>query len=759
MPNNFINQFPYSDFHEMNLDWILKTIKALSAELNSYEALNSVTYEGLWNISKQYEKWSIVNDASTGWMYISKIPVPSGILITNETYWMLASPFKVDVEFDDSSYNAIANKPVTDKFAEVDATDADLDERLRTEINNRSSADTDLDNRITEEVTDLENADTALGDRITTETTNRENADTDLSTRITNEVTARTNSDASLSSRIDAIAHLPSGSTSGDAELIDIRTNLEGMVYSSAGDAVRGLEKKVNDIQNYKFVEGYVHVNGTIVDQHATRRRTDFLLCDENIEVTYAGATNTANVCGIAFFTKEKIFISGISENGEEGTEITVTSPAGTRYVIISTTTNLLNTFVYSLPYGALSTIAKDFYKFAYDVEDFIPFETSGVSTRSIRYTNIEGIKLAFVADDEYDVALYYNNSTENTGWHKSIDLTQYDNPNSLQLRKSDNSVLPKDSCLYKCKGFTDTSFVPFTMFNKTVNQTCFVNCDDGNDTNDGVARHSAFRTIQKALNSGFKNILLKPGTYTEAITIESDDITIMVDNFYGNFEYPGSIGFEKAIIDATDNTYGIYCNDHKNIKLFNIEVENSTGNGYYFYKCEQLSFHGCIASNVGGHGFYFRDCDGSFYNCIAHHIGVIGGSQHHDGFNIHGIGTTYFINCSAYLCEDDGISHHDSCLGFIDGGEYYSCGKGGVASPTHGAIIDVRNIYSHNNKYGIYCSADEDYGRTTKVNFTNCACVNNITTDILITEYYNANVWNCIYNSISSGSNVNIIG
>ena len=123
----------------------------------------------------------------------------------------------------------------------------------------------------------------------------------------------------------------------------------------------------------------------------------------------------------------------------------------------------------------------------------------------------------------------------------------------------------------------------------------------------------------------------------------------------------------------------------------------------------------------------------------------------------MHGTGTTNFYNCSASYCEDDGISHHDACYGLIDGGEWHHCYKGGVASPTHGAVVDVRNIYSHHNAYGIYCDSTDTFDRRT-INFTNCACKNNTTKDIYISNDYNANLWNCIYGTISTGENINII-
>lgn len=89
--NLFGNKYPYTNFHEMNLDWIIDEIKKIHAEWSEFQIINQIVFDGPWDITKPYKKWTLVNYQNNG--YLSKDAVPAGIPITDGNYWTLVADY------------------------------------------------------------------------------------------------------------------------------------------------------------------------------------------------------------------------------------------------------------------------------------------------------------------------------------------------------------------------------------------------------------------------------------------------------------------------------------------------------------------------------------------------------------------------------------------------------------------------------------------------------------------------------------------
>lgn len=84
----FNTRWPYTDFHNLNLDWVLETLKKQDAAIADFISLNSITYANplQWDITRQYPKNQVVLDTN-GDGYLSVQPVPVGVQIANTDYW------------------------------------------------------------------------------------------------------------------------------------------------------------------------------------------------------------------------------------------------------------------------------------------------------------------------------------------------------------------------------------------------------------------------------------------------------------------------------------------------------------------------------------------------------------------------------------------------------------------------------------------------------------------------------------------------
>lgn len=101
---------PFTNLHELNLDWIIQAIKSQEDRLTQFVSLNSIKYANpfQWNIASQYAINTLVIDPQDGTAYLSIQPVPSGVQITNTEYW---TPVFTLQNFTDALKAAITDFP------------------------------------------------------------------------------------------------------------------------------------------------------------------------------------------------------------------------------------------------------------------------------------------------------------------------------------------------------------------------------------------------------------------------------------------------------------------------------------------------------------------------------------------------------------------------------------------------------------------------------------------------------------------------
>ena len=223
----FQHGWPYSNFHDLNLDWVISVIRELETKITQFVALNTVKYANpfQWDITRQYETNTVVIDPSDGTAYLSVQPVPSGVQITNTDYWTPVADISgiytqlvnaiTSVQYPDFGYPAAENieagKLVWIKNCLYICTQQVIKGQNITEP---AFTITDLDTEFTKLVEKY-----AEMIRDTTQ---------DLNARISN-----------------IIAN--GQQTEGNTELIDIRSGYDGVNYPTAGDAVRGQVKTLDD--------------------------------------------------------------------------------------------------------------------------------------------------------------------------------------------------------------------------------------------------------------------------------------------------------------------------------------------------------------------------------------------------------------------------------------------------------------------------------------------------------------------------------
>ena len=241
------NQYPYININDFNLDWIIAQIRKLRHDVEDFVNMNAIKYADPidWDITKQYEKNTVVIDAYTGVAYLSTRPVPAGVNIANTDYWTVifdlsqfitagvknlansyesaltytatvATPAGGWIVWNGGLYVANNNINVGDAYVVGgNITAKTVEGFVDAVIANLNSEVLLLDGRIDDEITDRTNADNALDGKIgnlanlnTTDKSSAVNAINEALSDVSQEVTDRTNADNALDGKIGNLANL-----------------------------------------------------------------------------------------------------------------------------------------------------------------------------------------------------------------------------------------------------------------------------------------------------------------------------------------------------------------------------------------------------------------------------------------------------------------------------------------------------------------------------------------------------------------------
>ena len=241
---NPIHRAPYTNFHDLNLDWIIEVLNEFNTKLTNFVSLATIKYADplQWDITNQYEANTVVVDKN-GNAYLSVQPVPSGVSLDRTEFWTKIGNFdelwanvkRAITPIDEGhSPTATAARAVNDLVwvegalvrvtKAMNAGDAYVpgsncvssstnevlhylitafNEGLSAEQTTRENADKQLQTAIDTEKQNRKDADNQLQTAIDTEKQNREDADNQLQTAIDTEKQNREDADNQLQNSIN----------------------------------------------------------------------------------------------------------------------------------------------------------------------------------------------------------------------------------------------------------------------------------------------------------------------------------------------------------------------------------------------------------------------------------------------------------------------------------------------------------------------------------------------------------------------------
>ena len=386
----FLNGYPYTDFHEMNLDFLLQSMDTLKKAFKDFTASNSliIAEPMQHDLTESYAKNTIVLDPD-GNAYISLQAVPEGVQLSNADYWLMVFNFE--------GYTEKANKNFTVNYFR-DTTRAPyalsvgtwvvLNDVLYT-VTQAIAADelfvigTNLTHFTVEQF--LKDFTTSI-----VQTVNQYKNDIDASELLYRQQLAGdiANTTASLQAQLDAAI---AGATV-DSEVINARVGADGITYPTLGDAIRSQVTDLDDYKadNYVITPNLLDISSNVDGQYlnistgATSgisgwSTSDFIKIDENLK--YCWNNQGDNDTEMCVYDNTKTFLTGGKFLVMNGAIL----PAGACYARISIQTSRMATTYF----GVLQDLNYMFRGYAIEGGTVYSYEKGNIALRLLK----DGVK------------------------------------------------------------------------------------------------------------------------------------------------------------------------------------------------------------------------------------------------------------------------------------------------------------------------------------------------------------------------------
>jgi hypothetical protein len=227
--------------------------------------------------------------------------------------------------------------------------------------------------------------------------------------------------------------------------------------------------------------------------------------------------------------------------------------------------------------------------------------------------------------------------------------------------------------------------------------------------TNNGQYRANVFVNLTSQGKLKLKPVLTQAGCEAEADTFFWNGTNLICNISTASFDSVTVLVANPKI--TAENSFDVILQDVALNYTYSsaIKIDNSI----------DVVLENCEASySATNMGFEVNNSNVTLNHCYAT-------NNAYDGFNFHGYGYSEMFDCDSMYNFDDGCSHHNGCIGTINGGEFTGNGKGGI-TPAYGANVNIYDILAVNNDvYGVgflYTSGNPPM----KGLISGCALVNN---------------------------------